>query len=200
MPKSIKKGITEQICVKRRVTLGQIPKTEKWLNEMANQGYVLVRIEGTKFFFCPKKEVVSYFMLSPEKGANSSSWIYYEFLKNGGIRIPHNGTSHMSPNLVLKISDDKYNKNKELYGYYFQHRNYRLFHRMVSNALISMIFFLLCVIVIFIDPNFLMSLFYICLGSLLVGIHNALEICRLTKSCKVQALSAMWKRPKRPGY
>ena len=34
MKKSMKKEIAERICVKKRVTLGQIPNMEQWLNVM----------------------------------------------------------------------------------------------------------------------------------------------------------------------
>lgn len=200
MKKSMKKEIAEHICVKKRVTLGQIPNMEQWLNEKANQGLVLDRIDGTRFYFRPKEEAVSYFMLSPEKGANSSSWIYYEFIKNGGIRIPHRGTSHLSPNLILKIPSDMYYQKKALYDYYFAYRNYRLFRRLVTNTLLSMIFFLLSVAVLFVDSSFFLSLFYLCVGSLVVGIHNSVEVLRLKKSCRTQGMPVVWQRPKRPGY
>lgn len=195
-----KKEITRQMCVKKCVTLGRILQTEQWLNAMAKRGFVLQKIEGTKFHFISKEEAVTFFMLSPERGSNSSSWVYYEFLNTGGIRIPHFGTSHLSPNLVLKIPNEKYHKNNELYDYFYEHRNYRLIHRLVSNALLSVMLFLLCVAVLFIESSFFSSLFYISIGSLLVGIHNSIELFRLIKACKLQGMPVTWKRPKRPGY
>lgn len=195
-----KSDVSEQISIRKRVSLGRIIDTEQWLNNMAKQGLMLSKIEGRTFYFKPTDaEQVFFFMLSPEKGANSSDWIYYEFLENGGIRIPHHGTSHMSPNLVLKISSQEYQKNEELFHYYYLHRNYRLFHRLVSNILLSMFFFLLNIAVICVD-YYLLSLLYICIGSLLVGIHNSISLFCFLTACRSQGIPATWKRPRRPGY
>ena len=202
MEESIKKtDKPEQISIRKPVSLGKIPDTEQWLNHMAAQGFVLTKIEGRTFCFEPNhEEPVSYFMLSPETGANNSAWIYYEFLENGGIRIPHSGTSFLSPDLVLKIPNQKYQENEQLYRYYFMHRNYRMIHRLVSNIILSMMFFFLCIIVFCMDSHYMFSLLCICFGSLFVGLDNAMMLFHFTKSCRMQGLPAMWNRPRRPGY
>ena len=201
MKKCVKKFDISKQKIKRRVSIGNIPDTEQWLNKLAEQGFVLSKIQGNTFWFEPTEtESVSYFMLSPEKGANNSAWIYYEFLENGGIKVPHYGTSHLSPNLVLKVTKQTYQENEELFRYYFMHRNYRLYHRLISNILLSTLFFLLCVIVICLDYSYLISLLCICIGSLLVGLHNIIAAFQFLRSCRLQGVPAMWKRPRRPDY
>lgn len=193
--------VSKRISIRKCVSLGGIPDAEQWLNTLATQGYMLSKIEGRTFYFeSTEADLVYFFMLSPEKGANTSAWVFYEFLENGGIRIPHFGDSHLSPNLVLKIPVLKYKENEQLFRYYFLQRNYRLLHRLVSNILLSMALFLLCVGVIFIDYKYMVSLLYICFGSLFIGLHNTIMLFRFLKSCKTQGLPAMWNRPRRPGY
>lgn len=193
--------VSEHICIKKNTTLGRIPDTEQWLNRMSEQGFTLLKIEGRTFHFIQEEaEPASYFMLSPEKGANSSAWIYYEFLEKGGRRIPHHGISHLSPNLVLKIPNHTFQKNPDLYRYYFQHRNYRLFRRLVSNIVLSIIITFSSVVFICIDFPDLISLFFLCPVGLAIGIPNVISLCRLLASCKQQGIPATWKRPRRPGY
>lgn len=195
------KNTTEKIGIKKRVTLGRIPDAEQWLHEMALQGLMLSEIKGRTFYFqAAEAEPVFYFMLSPERGGSNPAWVYYEFLENGGIRIPHHGSSHLSPNLVLKIPNHIFYENKKLYRYYFAHRNYRLYHRFVTNILLSLIFFFLGTITIHLDRIYLISLFGWLLGSFLVGLYNAISLHHFLKFCRTQGIPAMWKRPRRPGY
>lgn len=191
----------DTLVMKRSIPLGKIGAAEKWLNCMAENGHVLSKVEGRNFWFTseePKK--LHFFVLSPEKGANSSSWIYYEFLEKGGTKIPHLGSSFMSPNLILMISDDKYQENPSLYSYYFRHRNHRLLHRFVTNIAASAVMFAMSILLIGASITFLFPLLYIAMGSFIIGCVNTvmlIEFCRYIRSAN---LPLAWKRPRRPGY
>lgn len=189
------------LIVKRRILLGKIGTTENWLNNMANNGKILTRVEGNCFYFSVREpEKLHFFMLSPEVGANNSSWIYYEFLENGGIKVPHSGSNFMSPNLILKISDNRYQENSLLYRYYFQHRNYRMLHRFALNISMSAVMLVGSSLLILADKNYFFSLLYILLGSFGIGCLNIVMLLEFCQYIKSAGFLIPWKRPRRPGY
>ena len=72
-------------CIRKFTALCRIPSTELWLKDMEKQGYILVRIEGSKFYFekgLPQNRC--YFLMNSSVGSKSESWVYYEFLQKGG--------------------------------------------------------------------------------------------------------------------
>lgn len=187
--------------IKKRISLGKIGETEKWLDEMSQAGWQLTRIDGNRFHFSEcTPHLRHHFLLSPEKGANSSSWVYYEFLQNGGTQIPHSGTRFMSPDLVLWISDADYQKAFALYRYYFAHRNYRLWHRLLTNLAAAGSMFLLGVLIAIVDICLLPSIFYILLGSFCVGCLNLGMLLEFRSYLRSTTFPDPWKRPRRPGY
>lgn len=191
----------DTLVMKRSIPLGKIGAAENCLIAWQKTVMCCQRLKEEIFGLHlknPKK--LHFFVLSPEKGANSSSWIYYEFLEKGGTKIPHFGSSFMSPNLILMISDDKYQENPSLYSYYFRHRNHRLLHRFVTNIAASAVMFAMSILLIWANNTFLFPLLYIAMGSFIIGCVNTvmlIEFCRYIRSAN---LSLAWKRPRRPGY
>ena len=77
------------ISVRRRSTLAQTIRTENWLHDMAQKGFFLRQLSGTNYRFEQGEPGnVRYFLMSPEIGSNSDSWVFYEFERKMGKRIP----------------------------------------------------------------------------------------------------------------
>lgn len=78
------------ISVRRRSTLAQTIRTENWLHDMAQKGFFLRQLSGTNYWFEQgEPRDVRYFLMSPEIGSNSDSWVFYEFERKMGKRIPY---------------------------------------------------------------------------------------------------------------
>ena len=92
------------ISVRRRSTLAQTIRTENWLHDMAQKGFFLRQLSGTNYWFEQGEPGdVRYFLMSPEIGSNSDSWVFYEFERKMGKRIPYEGMSFTGPSLVLAV-------------------------------------------------------------------------------------------------
>ena len=76
------------ISVRRRSLLAQTIRTENWLHDMAQKGFFLRQVSGTNYRFEQGEPGdVRYFLMSPEIGSNSDSWVFYEFERKMGKRI-----------------------------------------------------------------------------------------------------------------
>lgn len=132
------------ISVRRRSTLAQTIRTENWLHDMAQKGFFLRQLSGANYWFEQGEPGdVRYFLISPEIGSNSDSWVFYEFERKMGKRIPYEGMSFTGPSLVLAVDGKAVDCQAPLAAYYYQYRNYRLLKRLLRNAVGSAAFFLL---------------------------------------------------------
>lgn len=129
------------ISVRRRSTLAQTIRTENWLHDMAQKGFFLRQLSGTNYWFEQGEPGdVRYFLMSPEIGSNSDSWVFYEFERKMGKRIPYEGMSFTGPSLVLAVDGKAVDCQAPLAAYYYQYRNYRLLKRLFRNAVGSAAF------------------------------------------------------------
>lgn len=95
------------ISVRRRSTLAQTIRTENWLRDMAQKGFFLRQLSGTNYRFEQgEPRDVRYFLMSPEIGSNSDSWVFYEFERKMGKRIPCEGKSFVGPSHVLAVDGE----------------------------------------------------------------------------------------------
>lgn len=181
--------------IKRTVFLCSIPKTERWLSDMAAQGNILNRIEDNTFTFSTSTpRNLHYFIINPEKGGQNGGWVYYEAVDRGAVKI-----ACTSPFLALQLPYDK----NPIWDYYYAHRNYFLIHRFVRNLVFSFIFGL--------------SMAIACCLKMLVGQFDIITACigilslspagfyiysliHFLRSCKEIGQKVSWKRPIRPGY
>ncbi len=186
---------------KRFVPLGRIAETEKWLDQMAQEGNTLCIITGRGFHFQKgTPQYLHHFLLDPERGNNSSGWVFYEFLQNGATQLKHTWPSFFCPGLVLYIQDDLYRKDKERYDYYYRYRDYRLYRRLVANIAVAATLCAAILVLSCIDPGRFVALSPYGLGSFIVGVHHAVSLMRFLRDCKRLGRAASWKKPRRPGY
>ena len=74
------------ISVRRRSTLAQTIRTENWLRDMSQKGFFLRQVSGTNYRFEQgEPRDVRYFLMSPEIGSNSDSWVFYEFERKNAL-------------------------------------------------------------------------------------------------------------------
>ena len=132
------------ISVRRRSTLAQTLRTENWLHDMAQKGFFLRQLSGTNYRFEQGEPGnVRYFLMSPEIGSNSDSWVFYEFERKTGKRIPYEGKSFTGSSLVLAVDGKAVDCQAPLAAFYYRYRNYRLLKRLLRNAVGSAVIFLL---------------------------------------------------------
>ena len=130
------------ISVRRRSLLAQTIRTENWLRDMSQKGFFLRQLSGTNYRFEQGEPGdVRYFLMSPEIGSNSDSWVFYEFERKMGKQIPYEGMSFTGPSLVLAVDGKAVDCQAPLAAYYYQYRNYRLLKRLLRNAVGSAAFF-----------------------------------------------------------
>lgn len=150
------------ISVRRRSTLAQTIRTENWLRDMSQKGFFLRQVSGTNYRFEQgEPRDVRYFLMSPEIGSNSDSWVFYEFERKMGKRIPCEGKSFVGPSHVLAVDGEAADCQAPLAAYYYQYRNYRLLKRLLRNAVGSAVIFLLGLAC---DPFGTRPFFRICLA------------------------------------
>lgn len=189
-------------CIRHRSVLCQTIKTEEWLHKMAQNGLLLVDVQGSLYRFkhtSPRK--YHFFIMTPEAGTNSDVWVFHEFNQRLGKRIPCLGPSFFSPSHILLVNHEISDNQSSMIAYYFQYRNYRLLNRFRRNALCSSIFFFLgAVISIIRFPVYAIALFPYLLVSGFLLLHYFLSYLSFRKDCLSLGYTKPGKRPRRPGY
>lgn len=110
------------ISVRRRSLLAQTIRTENWLHDMAQKGFFLRQLSGNNYWFEQGEPGdVRYFLMSPEIGSNSDSWVFYEFERKMGKPIPYEGMSFTGPSLVLAVDGKAVDCQAPLAAYYYQY-------------------------------------------------------------------------------
>lgn len=184
------------ISVRRRSTLAQTIRTENWLHDMAQKGFFLRQLSGTNYWFEQGEPGdVRYFLMSPEIGSNSDSWVFYEFERKMGKRIPYEGMSFTGPSLVLAVDGKAVDCQAPLAAYYYQYRNYRLLKRLLRNAVGSAAFFLLGLAS---DPFGTPAFLPYLLGSAFACVHFLLSFFRFRKDCISSGTPRPMQKPSRP--
>ena len=180
------------ISVRRRSTLAQTIRTENWLHDMAQKGFFLRQLSGTNYRFEQGEPGdVRYFLMSPEIGSNSDSWVFYEFERKMGKQIPYEGMSFTGPSLVLAVDGKAVDCQAPLAAYYYQYRNYRLLKRLLRNAA----FFLLGLAS---DPFGTPAFLPYLLGSAVLCVHFLLSFFRFRKDCVSSGTPRPMQKPSRP--
>lgn len=132
------------VYIRHQAPLTQTISTEAWLHKMAQDGLLLESVQGSKYKFKKGSPAdIYYFMMTPETGTNSDSWVFYEFEQKMGKQTPCNGLSLFSPSLMLMAGREEVDRQSELISYYFCYRNYRLLRRFKRNSIGFSIFFIL---------------------------------------------------------
>ena len=184
------------ISVRRRSTLAQTLRTENWLHDMAQKGFFLRQLSGTNYWFEQGEPGdVRYFLMSPEIGSNSDSWVFYEFERKMGKRIPYEGMSFTGPSLVLAVDGKAVDCQAPLAAFYYQYRNYRLLKRLLRNAVGSAAFFLLGLAS---DPFGTPAFLPYLLGSAVLCVHFLLSFFRFRKDCISSGIPRPMQKPSRP--
>lgn len=129
---------TQYTAIRHRSVLAQTIHTEAWLRSQAQNGHILCKLSGSKYFFKsgPSQDIL-YFTMSPEPGTNSEFWAYLEFRQKMGASIPQQGLAFAAPANVLSVNAEAAQNQEELVDYYFRYRNYRLLRRFRRNALLG---------------------------------------------------------------
>ena len=182
--------------------LCQTIKTEQWLHMMAQLGLTLVETNGSRYWF--KQTTPNdcfYFIMTPEPGTNSDVWIFHEFEQTMGKRISCAGTSFFSPSHILLLRCEVSESESAVTSYYFQYRNYRLLKRFRRNSMFSSIFFLIGVVISFLQfPAYAAALFpYVLVNGLLL-FHFLISYLSFRKDCLHRGYANPAKKPHRPGY
>ena len=179
------------ISVRRRSTLAQTIRTENWLRDMSQKGFFLRQVSGTNYRFEQgEPRDVRYFLMSPEIGSNSDSWVFYEFERKMGKRIPCEGKSFVGPSHVLAVDGEAADCQAPLAAYYYQYRNYRLLKRLLRNAVGSAV--LAC------DPFGTPAFLPYLLGSAILCVHFLLSFFRFRKDCISSGTLRPMQKPSRP--
>ena len=190
----------ELISIKRRFTLVKSIEIELWLSEMARNGYHLHHITSGKYYFrrgLPKNR--QYFLMSPESGTNSDTWLFCDFQQTCGNRIPCDGTRFFSPSLALEVKQNVADKNPSLIRYYYQYRNYLLLRRMRRNAIAITIFTLLALLLCLFDyPSSLLVLFPYLVVSISLCPFSFASFIRFKKSCIDAGYKSPENKPQHP--
>lgn len=187
-------------CVRYRFMLWKTIKVEEWLHKMAIDGFILSKVQGDKYWFTQTvPQSHNYFVMSPETGANSEDWVFYEFELHSGKRIPCEGNPFLRPSHMLQVRKVDAEPQVLLQSYYYQYRNYRLLKRFKRNASFSAIFLLLGVLVSIIGfPGNAIALFPYVLGSGLLLYHSIFSYLSFRKDCLSLGFTSPQKRPIRP--
>ena len=182
--------------------LYQTISTETWLHEMAQNGLSLVEVQESQYMFeRTSSPECNYFIMTPETGTNSDVWVFHEFERALGKRIPRLGSSFFSPSHILLVNHDVSDNQASLISYYFQYRNYRLLLRFRRNATFSAIFFILgALICVLRFPAYAVALFPYLLVSGLLLFHFLISYFSFRKDCISLGFAKPEAKPQRPGY
>ncbi len=190
------------VYIRHQAPLTQTISTEAWLHKMAQDGLLLESVQGSKYKF--KKGApadIYYFMMTPETGTNSDSWVFYEFEQKMGKQIPCNGLSLFSPSLMLMAGREEVDRQSELISYYFCYRNYRLLRRFKRNGIGFSIFFILSTFVCLCHiPEHFIALFPYLVASGLLCFHSIYSYFHFRSACRAQGVLDPSRKPTRPGY
>lgn len=189
-------------CVHHRCMLYQSIKTEEWLEDMAHKGFSLVDVQASRYrFHEASPQTCKYFVMNPESGTDSDSWVFYEFAARLGQCIPCTGNSVLSPRLILRAKCDGTAEQRDLIAYYYQYRNYRLLKRFKRNAATAGIFMLLGILAATSgSPEYavLMLPFLFVSGAFLF--YFVFSYFSFRRDCLSRGFVKPNKKPRRPGY
>lgn len=185
---------------RRIVTLGDICNAETWLHIKECDGLQLQYVQDSVFVFRPTiPNDAYYFILNTETGNNSSLWIYFEFLRAGAQKVAFRGAGFTCPRYILRINKSKYDKNKLLFDYLYQHRNHLLLKRIIRNVIISGLF-CICFFLLGFIQRFSIAITLFALVAGIICLTNCISLNTLWKSFRVAETPIPFKRPRRPGY
>ena len=189
-----------ECCILKTFTLAKTIVLEEWLSDMAAKGFMLQRIANRKYYFietAPSKS--RFFLMDPEIGENSDSWVFYEFCKDIGKRIPSSG--FFSPSHALIVEGDYKDEDKQLINYYFKYRNYRIARRLFKNSVISLIIILMCLIVGLSSAyNHFAAIIPYLVFSFVFEAYFMASFFYFVYNCRRYGQSKPMKKPIRPGY
>lgn len=190
----------EVICKKRLFFLAQSIDVELWLSDMAAKGYMLSKIDRRKWIFRKGESVeCRFFLMNPDIGTNSDGWVFYEFERCFGRKIPCVGPYIFSPSRALVSFPPLIDQHSVLIDYYYKYRNYRLIRRFLRSALLSFgVCFVGVILVLFGSFYNNIALLPYIIVSLFLGAYNVLSFFRFRNSCNRQGWSKPLQRPKRP--
>lgn len=184
------------ISVRRCSTLAQTIRTENWLRDMAQKGFFLRQLSGANYRFEQgEPRDVRYFLMSPEIGSNSDGWVFYEFERKMGKRIPCERKSFVGPSHVLAVAGEAVDSQAPLAAYYYRYRNCRLLKRLLRNAVGSAVLFLLGLAC---DPFGTPAFLPYLLGSAVLCVHFLLSFFRFRKDCIFSGTPRPMQKPSRP--
>ncbi len=189
--------------IRHRSVLHQTIKTEKWLQEKAHEGLVLVEVRGSKYAFMKTTpQEYNYFVMTPETGTNSDAWVFHEFKhQKGQTQIPCTGIPFLSPSNILLINCAITNVQSPLISYYYRYRNYRLLRRFRRNTICSALFLLIGVGVMIKETlSYMIALFPYALGFGLLLLHSLLSYLVFYKDCTLNGYIKPEKKPAHPGW
>lgn len=183
------------ICKKRHSLPSAVIETEKWLSDMAAGGQMLRCIEAGKYFFEECSPIkCRFFLLNPEHGNNSESWIFYDLEKLCGKQIPCKGPFFFSPQLALQIPDCKEAVDNEMIEYYYQYRNWRLARRLLVDTILWSASVILSGLIVALQPG---GAILLLIGSILLLGAASTTLGRFLNSAGGRSVL---KKPHRPGY
>lgn len=192
----------ERKCIRHRSMLYQTIRTEEWLQEMAQNGRNVERVQGSMFQFVLTQPSDSrYFVMTPESGKNSDDWIFHEFALQLGQVVPCSGPSLLSPSHLLRVKQHITVEQFSLVTYYYQFRNYRLLKRFKRNAAFAGVFFLFGLLdSIWGFPVHAVALLPYTIVSGLFFFHFFRSYVLFRKDCLMMGFEKPERKPKRPGY
>lgn len=190
------------VNIRHRALLAQTLATETWLHKMAQEGMILESVHGSIYRFTKDAPAdIYYFMMTPETGTNSDSWVFYEFEQKFGKQIPCDGLRLFSPSLMLMIERSKMDTKSNLIAYYFSYRNYRLLRRFKRNSIGLFIFFALGALTCLCQaPEYSIVLFPYLIASGCLCFHSIYSFFHFRGECRSQGALAPSKKPRHPGY
>ena len=198
----MKPSKVQYLSIRHRATLSQTILTEAWLHNMSQRGYSLEEVSGSIYKFSksvPQEDV--FFIMTPEAGTNSDSWVFYEFEQHMGTRIPCSGNSFLSPSHVLRVKKASLDSQEALISYYYQYRNYRLLKRFRRNTILSVFLFLGGFFVSIMGgvDDLVVLLPYLFAGGIL-SFYFGYSYVTFRKMCISLGFTKPADKPKRPGY
>lgn len=197
------KSNKRSLCsVRRCYMLYQTIRIEEWLEDMARNGYLLIDVHASKYRFQEDlPQAYTYFVMNPESGTNSESWVFHEFAAQLGQCIPCTGNSVLSPSLILRAKWDGSNEQGEIISYYYRYRNYRLLKRFKRNIVTAGAFLLLGVFATTFDsPEYAVLMFPLLFVSSLFLFHFTFSYFSFRRDCLLCGHDKPDKKPRRPGY
>ena len=176
---------------------------EEQLAVASQAGNVLNSVHNGTFYFgkSKKDEQYHFFLLTPEKGNNSESWIYYDMQKLGAEPVTVSGTTFFSPSYILRLNTELLREKSALIEYFYQYRNYRILRRMKRNTVSSAFFVFALTLLCFFSQGWELAfnLFFLACSCAFL-LHFVLSLMHFSKSCKKKYGIVPFKKPRRPGY